>query len=617
VGHFLTIYQDYSSIYQETPYVRFVNRWHLEKAEPKQVLSKPKKPIVYWLENTIPVEFRDPIREGILAWNEAFEAIGFKDAIVVKQMPDDADWDPADVRYSTVRWIVQPGSAYAVGPSRANPYTGELYDADIRVSADYVRFYYNDFMEFIGPVVGNPFTMAIQEEEHYEHESGKECLYGENIMQNLSFSWNTLFTKKQISDEDRQRKLDEFIHNALVDLLLHEVGHTLGLRHNFKASSIYSLDQLSDSDFTAEHGTTGSVMDYNASNLLDGGHTFFQTKPGPYDYWAIEYAYTEQSRDSKVSESEFLNQIASKSTDPLLVYGTDEDTFGTSLRSIDPYTSSRDLSSDPIGFYDQQLDIVEEFWDGMLDEFEKEGERYPRIKRVFTNGLWEYYIATLNVSKFIGGVKHSRHHVGEKTENPFVVVSADEQRRALKFLKERIIASEVFDFSPDLLNKLAPERLADFRGSVWRMSRLDFPIHQVIKQIQTLVLYRVYHPRLVMRVQDNELRFSEGEDVFTMEELFSKIVLMTWDELEEGKNVNSFRRNLQTEHVNILTLIMLNEANLFPNDAVALARNNLNNLYKKLKYSLENDRLDEYTYTHYQENANRIYSVYKAQTVLN
>ena len=148
VGHFMTMHQDFTSVLRDTPYVRYVNRWHLEKAEPKFEVSKPRQPIVFWLENTIPVEYRDAVRDGVLLWNDAFEKVGFKDAIEVRQMPDDADWDPSDVRYNVVRWIVQPGGGYAVGPSRTNPFTGQIYDADIRVSADMLRFVFREFEEF-------------------------------------------------------------------------------------------------------------------------------------------------------------------------------------------------------------------------------------------------------------------------------------------------------------------------------------------------------------------------------------------------------------------------------------------------------------------------------------
>ena len=617
VGHFLTMHQDYTNIYQESPYVRYINRWDLEKADPTAPLSDPKTPIIFWLENTIPKEFRAPIREGILAWNQAFEAIGFKNAVVAKQMPDDATWDPADVRYSTIRWMIQPGSAYAVGPSRANPYTGELYDADIRLSADFFRFYHNDFYEFVQPIVGHTFENFIQNDDHHDHHQNGECDYAQHLSQNIAFSWNSLFAKEGISDDDKKLTMERFVHDGIVDLVLHEVGHTLGLRHNFKASSIYTVEQLSDPNFTKLHGVTGSVMDYNASSLMDGGHTFFQTHPGPYDYWAIEYAYSELPFRSELSESEFLENIASKSTDPYLVYGTDEDTFGSSTRSIDPYSSSRDLSADPIEFYTKQLGLVHGFWDDLLFKFEKEGERYPRIRNIFSQGLWEFYGATRNVSKFIGGIKHSRHHVGEMERNPFVVVPADDQRRALQFLDEQIIGADVFKFDSDLLNKLAPERLGNLEGSVWDMNRLDFPIHSYIKNIQRLAIYRIYHPNIINRVQDNELRFGHGEDVFTLEELFTRSSNMVWRELYFGGNVNSFRRNLQTEYIKVLSAIMKNESGKFPNDAIALARNDMNILHTKMKQALDDNKVDEYTHAHYQDNASRIQSVYKARTILN
>ena len=187
----------------------------------------------------------------------------------------------------------------------------------------------------------------------------------------------------------------------------------------------------------------------------------------------------------------------------------------------------------------------------------------------------------------------------------------------LKFLDEQIMGADVFAFESDLLNKLAPERLGNLERSLWGMKRLDFPIHGYIKSIQRLAIYRIYHPNIINRVQDNELRFGRGEDVFTLEELFTRTSEMVWRELYDGGNVNSFRRNLQTEHVKVLSVIIKNEMGKFPNDAVALARNDMNNLHTRMKKALDDDKVDEYTYVHYQDNASRIQSVYKAQTVLN
>lgn len=613
VGHFTTYYQDYSDILRETPYVRYVNRWNLEKEDPSAWVSPPKEPIVYWLENTIPYELRDAVRNGIESWNEAFEAAGFKDAIVVKQMPDDADWDPADVRYNVVRWIFQASGGYAVGPSRANPYTGELYDADIRVSADFVRFFYTEFEELITPLTDEPLVMGFELDNEIDF-SADMCHYGEHLKHEMASAWSTMIATGEIKGSHEE--LQHYIYEGLTDLILHEVGHTLGLRHNFKASSIYSISELSDPEFTEEHGISGSVMDYHPVSLFNG-KTFFQTHPGVYDYWAIEYAYKPVGK-SKLMEKDFLEKIASRSTEPLLTYGTDEDAFGLSTRGIDPLCNTWDLSDNTIAYYKHRIELAHKLWETIPEKFETEGRQYSKIRRVFSQGIRQYSSASRNVAKYISGIYHSRHHVGDpRGENPFKVVDANKQREALKFILNRILAPDAFNFDPDLLNKLAPKRDWDFTGSVWRMSRIDYPIHDVVRWIQSGTLYRLHHPRIFARIRDNELKMPPGAEVFTLTELLEKITGSVWNEVDDGANINSFRRSLQQTHVEVLTTILLNEKNYFHNDAVALARANMKVLYSRIKHSLEINYFDDYTKAHLSDSANRIYSVYKAQTVLN
>ena len=197
VGHFLTMYQDYSDILSDSPYVRYINRWDLKKKNPSARFSKPEEPIVYWIENTVPHEFRKAVRDGILGWNKSFEKIGFKDAIIVKQMPDNADWDPADIRYNTIRWMIHPGSGYAVGPSRANPMTGELYDADIRISTDYIRFFYTEYRDIMGPLIDdNPISDI---ELHNNNLNDKECHYAFEKKNQMAFLWNYMLANNIIS----------------------------------------------------------------------------------------------------------------------------------------------------------------------------------------------------------------------------------------------------------------------------------------------------------------------------------------------------------------------------------------------------------------------------------
>ena len=613
VGHFVTIYQDYTDVRKDSPYIRYVNRWNLEKQDPQAKVSEPKKPIVYWLENTIPHEYRDAVREGILAWNEAFEAAGFKNAIVAKQMPDDADWDPADVRYNTVRWLFQPGSGYAVGPSRANPFTGELYDADVRISSDFVRSFYRTQTEFVSPIIGQ-VAMDFETDEFTDEESSKMCQYGEYLRDEMASAWDIMTAAGIIKGTDKD--LNNYIHNGIVDLILHEIGHTLGLRHNFKASSIYSIDQLSNPAFTQKYGISGSVMDYQPINVFDGT-TFFQTKPGTYDYWAIEYAYKQPDRSTH-SEDIFLEEIASRSTDPLLQYGTDEDTFGLSTRGIDPQSNAWDLTDDPMAYYQKRFELANKLWESIPEHFEKDGAQYSKLRVVFGRGMRQYRNASRNIAKYIGGMYHSRHHVGDPGgDNPFKIVPAEKQRDALNFILNRILTADAFNFDPDLLNKLAPGRDWDFKGTVWRMSRIDFPIHDYIRWVQSGAIYRLHHPRIFARVRDNELKFPKGESIYTLSEHFQKITQSLWSELEKNNNINSFRRDLQKSHVEVLSIILLNEKNYFHSDAVALARASLRTLHSDIKESLETGYFDDYTQAHLSESANKIQSVYKAQTVIN
>ena len=600
VGHFLTIFQDYSDVLEETAYKRYINRWNLKKANPQEDLSEPEVPIVFWLENTIPEKFRPAMKEGALLWNKAFEKIGIKNAIVVKEMPDDADWDPADVRYNTIRWIITPGGGYAVGPSRANPYTGELYDADIRVSSDYVRWYGKEFEEWITP---------LSSEEEVNHEqSDHSCNYGKGKIEQMAFGWSVLSSRGFVNQEDKEK----FIHDGLVDLIAHEVGHTLGLRHNFKASSIYSLFDLKNKVFTEKNGVTGSVMDYNPVNLSPKGEpqgSWYHTTLGKYDYWAIEYAYSIYDPDLYVSEEVMLEKIASKVSDPLLQYGTDEDARGSSVWGMDPSCNLYDLGKDPLEYSELRIQLSNELWDDILKNFEVNGERYQKIRRVFGQGWGEYRGAINVITKYIGGSYVYRDHIGDPGDRvPLNIVPAKEQRRALKILNDKIFDKNAFSFSPDVLNKLLPERFWNFSGSVWNMRRLDYPIHNAVERLYSRALSRIFNPLVLSRVQDNEIRFSRNEDKFTMSELFLTLRKSIWSELNDRQNINSFRRGLQRIHLETLIDIIIEKNSATNYDSIILARQDLIEIQKLIKNSQHMFGLDEMSKAHLSESSARIES---------
>ncbi len=614
IGHFLTQFQDYSNVDTESPYVRYISRWDLQKEEPYAEMSKPKKPIVFWLENTIPEEFRKSVGEGVLFWNKSFEKLGFKDAIVVKQMPDDAEWDPADVRYSTVRWMVMPGAGYAVGPSRTNPYTGQIYDADIRVSSDFIRYMFSYVEMSVKPIAfsadGNPPENDWEGFYNTLNPWQKQrfCNIGSEMAMEAGYGYSVLSTRNSLEDKDEITK--KFVHQYIVDLVSHEVGHTLGFRHNFKASTLNTVDQLSDSKYTLEHGLIATCMDYTPANIAPEGKPqgeFFQTTPGPYDDWVVEYAYKPLEATTTEGELPELNKIASRAAEFGLQYGTDEDALGGSVRSIDPTCNYFDIGSDPMVYYKDRIDMSNELWSKMENFFEKDGTNYFKLRRVFSSGWRGFREAAGNISKYVGGYYHIRSHVGDPDGSvPFTPVSASKQEQALNFLNKRIFAANAFSVPSHLLNKLQPERFPDFAFSVYSIPRIDYPIHKAALAVQQSALYKLYAATTLNRVHDQELHFASSEKALGMDKMFRKLRRGIWTELQDGSDINSYRRNLQFEHLKILKSIYLNTTNAYPEDARSLAYNDMKIISKAIGRILRQNKVDSMTSSHLQRVADEI-----------
>ncbi len=600
VGYFLTMYQDYSTVEQDSPYKYLINRWNLKKKDPNADLSPPVKPITFWLENTIPIEYRPAIEQAILLWNDAFERIGYQDAVVVKQMPDDADWDPADVRYNTIRWIIQPGGGYAVGPSRANPFTGEIYDADIRISADFVRHFYTDVAEMIAPLSLSEVLSEARLES--EHRTGRhECRYAAEKAHQMSFAWDLLAARGLTDNMNRE----QFINDGLIDLVVHEVGHTLGLRHNFKGSHVYPEDLLQDKQFTENFGLTSSVMDYAPLNISlpgDSQGSYFQTALGVWDYWVIEYGYGDAEYRGFDSEDTYLEHLAGMVAEPMLDYCTDEDARGYSAWGMDPSCSLYDLTSNPLEYYQTRVDLVHELWQGLPDNSVQPGGEYQDVRNVFFQGIREYRNLSRNVPKYIGGVYVYRGHIGDHTEKwPYEAVPAAEQREALAFLNKVLFSADAFEFSPELLSMLTPEYRGDFYGGLWRSGRQDVPIHSEIRVIQAGALVRLYSAATLERLLDNEIRYRREKEVFTMAELFETLRDNIWNELDSGSNIISFRRELQRMHLKLLQDIILEKPDKYPLDAVALARYDLLALGEKIPGVIHRPGISTINKAHLQE----------------
>ncbi|MBD2345739.1 zinc-dependent metalloprotease [Anabaena subtropica] len=635
VGYFITAFQDFSHNTEE-PFVRYINRWHLEPSDPNAPLSPPKQPIVFWIENAVPQSYRQAIREGVLMWNQAFAKAGFENAIEVRQMPDDADWQPADVRYNTIRWFNSLDAGFAKGPVRVNPLTGEILDADIIIDANMVLSVQHEYRALMedNSSLGN---MCRRQERKRQGAGGnrgegdiKRIFSPHPYFSELCYSHNTseqaamgalalsLLQNTQPSSEAMQ----EYVHQYLRYLIAHEVGHTLGLRHNFHGSTMLAPQELNNTEMTRTKGLVGSVMDYLPVNIAPQGvqqGDYFPRVIGPYDEWAIEYGYKNSLHavDEVMTpevEKIFLQQIALASPQPELSYATDEDIW-----DLNPLANVWDMSSDVLVYSQWQMDNARVMWQRLDEHYLPQGESYSHLRVLFDKVLKYYFRNAALLSKYIGGQSFRRTHVSDDSSWAFVPVPLAKQRQALAELQEYVFAEDAFSFSPKLLNQLAPSRWQHW-GSYVPNNRLDYPIHERVLSFQRTILRSLLDSERLHHLQDIELK-TPSEQALSIPDLFDTLQKGIWTEVftaAEPKPISSIRRSLQREYLDILLEMVLNNVDI-PEDGRTLAWYELRQLQNAIDTQLKElgKQADIYTLAHLQFSSDRITKVLNAQLVSN
>ncbi len=779
VGYFMTALRDVSKVSSDDNFVRYINRWNLQKLEPNAEKSLPKKPIVFWLDKATPYQYRKILRDGVLEWNKAFEKAGFYNAVEVRQQEENDDWDAEDINYNTIRWsMTQTG--FSIGPSRVNPTTGEILDADVVLTVGFLNSWARSFELYTSDQLVDKFAGFNRENVLKELEkSGSDSLrrrFNENetelyYAQQFGLA-NTFFdimavddamfdsffgeskadeqepapetaprnetvaedaakkaeeeaaakareearlaeeqalrdtaqkaaeaaaaaqktadeakvaadeakaanasnadelakkaqeakdaadvalrvatetSKKldelraavdelkkveearkaeeaKLAEEARQKEEEEakktaeakekeeketkiaenkkrlekerekLVEQGLRQLVTHEVGHTLGLRHSFQQSALHTLDEINDASKWTEHGFVGSIMEYSPINIMPKGRPqgdYYSYRLGEYDEWVIEYGYKVFNGKSTDSELEELKKIAALQSKPEYNYATDEDCYGS---TINPYVNIWDLGSSPLEYAKVRVAVVDQLMPNLNDEIVKDGESYQRLQTRFNMlNSWKAGAMTF-AANYIGGIQVHRDFKGDEGERkPFEVVPAKDQRDAMAFLKENVFSKDSYKVPPQLFNYLAPNRWYHWGSSI--RNRYDSDVHATILGWQSSVLSQLLSSLTLSHLADAEIRVPEGEDVFTSAEMLDTLSDAIFQEvfdaakaIDENKDaktsivISTQRRNLQRDYLGRLCSFANNSSSSAGvADVAALSRMQLRKLQQAIQ----------------------------------
>lgn len=694
VGYFTTSYDDFGKYDTDETRVRFINRWRLEKKDPSLKLSPPKKPIVFYIENTTPVRYRKWIRQGVNYWNKAFEEIGFDQAIIVHDQDSNTlyqSYDPEDVRYNFIRWLNNDIST-AIGPSRVHPETGEILDADIVLTDGWIRAFQMQYQKqmpkiamdgmnaetlmwlaenpdwdprvrlappamrdhirrSIQTIAQNPESVAgtqlqtrLLGDEPMDGLVGRTsqvngyCMAADGKTMDIAFMRMAMAMQEAEAKKDEEKKdegeeakkeekpsmLDgmpeEFIGPLVADLVCHEVGHTLGLRHNFKGSSIHTMDQINSDEVKGKKTVSGSVMDYIPTNFrfttgaIQGDYGMIGI--GPYDFWAIEYGYTTDKK---------LEDVLKRVAEPELVYATDEDTGGP-----DPLARRYDFGKDPLAFAEEQIALVEHHRGRILEDYVKDGESWAKSRDAYELTLSMQMRASSMMANWVGGSFVYRDRKGDPNGRlPLEAVPAEQQRKALEFVIANSFQDKAFGLTPDLLSRMTVDKWLDLGMQMMGTSgEPTWPLHDRIMGLQAVTLTQLMNPTTLRRVYDNEARVAADQECFTLPEFLDTVGKSIWTELEQGPAekttarkpaISSLRRNLQAEHVGrLLTLANSHTSSVAALRPIAtLAKQELRDLNTQIAGYLEAnaDNLDPYSTAHLNDVKDRITRYLDAQYI--
>lgn len=543
VGWFARGQVDYGLDAQRSKTVTYLDRWRLEVKEEDLTkfkageLVEPKKQIVYYVDRATPEVWRPYIKQGIEDWQVAFEAAGFKNAIIAKDPPskeEDPDWSPEDVRYSVVRYLASP-IPNANGPHVSDPRSGEILESDINWYHNVMSLLRNWF--FIQTAAINPEAQTIE--------------FKDEVM----------------------GRLIRFVSS-------HEVGHTLGLPHNMGSSAAYPVDSLRSASFTKKFGTAPSIMDYARFNYIaQPGDKGVALMPdiGPYDKHAIEWGYRPILDKTAKDEKETLNKwILDRADNPIYRFGHQQ-----AGGVVDPSSQTEDLGDDAIKASAYGIKNLQRILPNIEKWTTKDGENYDEMATMYSQVLSQFNRYMGHVTANIGGV-YEYYKTSDQEGVVYTHVTKSHQKNALDFINKELF------FTPTWMIDKNIHAKTQFSGAI-----------EKIGNIQTRTLHNILDAGRMARMIENQTM--NGAKAYSLVAMFSDLRKGVWSELYSGKRIDTYRRNLQRAHINRLDYLLntaknqrgLNRGylkqssvNIGQSDIKAMVRGELNRIKREIRAAI-------------------------------
>ena len=540
VGWFARGQVDYGLDAQRSKTVTYLDRWRLEVKEEDLAkfkageLVEPKKQIVYYVDRATPEVWREYIKQGIEDWQVAFEAAGFKNAIIAKDPPskeEDPEWSPEDVRYSVVRYLASP-IPNANGPHVSDPRSGEILESDINWYHNVMSLLRNWF--FIQTAAINPEAQTIE--------------FKDEVM----------------------GRLVRFVSS-------HEVGHTLGLPHNMGSSSAYPVDSLRSASFTKKFGTAPSIMDYARFNYIaqpeDKG-VALMPDIGPYDKHAIEWGYRPILDKTAVDEKTTLNKWILDRADNLMYRFGHQQAGGV----VDPSSQTEDLGDDAIKAGSYGIKNLQRILPNIEKWTTKDGENYDEMATMYGQVLSQFNRYMGHVTANIGGV-YEYYKTSDQEGAIYTHVAKSHQKNALNFINKELFSTPTWMIDKNIYAK------TQFSGAI-----------EKIGSVQTRTLYNILDSGRMARMIENQTM--NGSKAYSLVAMFSDLRKGVWSELYTGKTIDTYRRNLQRAHINRLDYLLntaknqrganrgyfkQSTVNIGQSDIKAMVRGELNRIKREIR----------------------------------